>query len=61
MAYLQLSSDAAYVHSHRGNRKLSLLFPTVQLEAFDALSRVKLMLPTNPGQHPTMLVPTTGI
>ena len=54
VAHLELNTCAASVHSHRGNGKLGLLDLTMQPDVLDALSSVKFVPPTNPGQHPTI-------
>ena len=58
--HLKLNTNAASVHSHRGNGNLGLLFLTVTPEVCDTLSDVPFDPPPNPGQHPCMPEGSTG-
>ena len=59
-AHLQLNSNAASIHSHRGNGKLGLLFLTLQPEVYNTLSTVKFIPPVNPGPEPIIPDGSTG-
>ena len=57
---LKLNTNAASIHSHRGNGRLGLLFLTVKPAVYNTQSTVVFNPPTNPGQNPTILNNSTG-
>jgi len=59
-AHLQLNSNAASIHSHRGNGKLGLLFLTLKLEVYNTLSTIEFIPPVNPGPEPIIPDSSTG-
>ena len=57
---LKLNTNAASVHSNRGDGKLGLLFLTVKPAVYNTQSMVPFNPPTNPGQNPTIAAGSTG-
>ena len=57
---LKLNTNAASIHSHRGNGHLGLLFLTVKPAVYNTQSTVTFIPPTNPGQSPTVPTGSTG-
>ena len=57
---LKLNTNAASVHSNRGDGKLGLLFLTVKPAVYNTQSMAPFTPPTNPGQNPTIAAGSTG-
>jgi hypothetical protein len=57
---LKLNTNAASVHSNRGDGKLGLLYLTVKPEVYNTQSTIRFIPPTNPGSEPYIPPGATG-
>ena len=58
--HLTLNTNAASVHSNRGNGQLGLMFLTLSGAVYATLSSTPFVPPVNPGQNPDMTLGVTG-
>ena len=58
--HLILNTNAASVHSNRGNGQLGLIFLTLNGAVYATLSETPFVPPVNPGQNPDMTLGVTG-
>ena len=55
-----LNTNAASIHSNRGNGQLGLIFLTLSGAVYATLSSTPFVPPVNPGQNPDMTLGVTG-
>ena len=58
--HLILNTNAASVHSNRGNGQIGLIFLTLSGAVYATLSSTPFVPPVNPGQNPDMTLGVTG-
>ena len=58
--HLKLNTNAASVHSNRGNGQYGLIYLTLKPAVYATLSAVPFVPPANPGQNPNIPLGATG-
>ena len=58
--HLKLNTNAASVHSNRGNGQFGLIYLTLKPQVYATLSTVPFVPPANPGQNPNIPLGATG-